>query len=109
MPHWSPEDERKAPDHDGGAQDQDAGLPQRLAEELEDPAAEHRARDARTEPAISPNVVIHRAGREESPQQRVHERHLAVEEEPDGHEDEGRAPRDRHGDVDERPSRLGRR
>src|SRR4051812_16323851 len=44
-----PEDERKAPDHERRAEDQDAGLAERLAEEVEDAAVEDRADDSRGE------------------------------------------------------------
>ena len=44
-----PEDEGEAPDHERGADDQDAGLAQRLAEEAEDPPAEDLAEHTRAE------------------------------------------------------------
>src|SRR5215212_1972205 len=43
------EDEREAPDHERGAQDQDAGLPERLAEEVDHAPVEDRGDDARRE------------------------------------------------------------
>src|SRR5262249_20016896 len=54
-PALKTEDEDQAPDHDRGAEDQDPGLAERLAEELEDPAAVDQARDPRAEPEDLPD------------------------------------------------------
>ena len=49
IPHCRPRMNAGAPDHDRRAEDQDAGLAQRLAEEAEDAQAEDLAEDARGE------------------------------------------------------------
>ena len=52
-----PEDEDQAPDHDRGAEDQDARLAQGLAEELEDAAGVDQAGDPRAEAEDLPDRV----------------------------------------------------